>query len=147
MPGSWIVNRPLFAVWVIDVPLVTPLRSNTSGAPSVPVWDGVERPIGTIQIIHGMSEHIARYGKAAEFLNSRGFIVAGDDHRAHGETDRDALGLAGEGDLFEKTVSDERGISQLLKERTPAGLKHRVQIHPAYGSRKTASLHGQPAEL
>ena len=98
---------------------------------SMAVWDGVERPIGTIQIIHGMSEHIARYGKAAELLNSRGFIVAGDDHRAHGETDRDALGLAGEGDLFEKTVSDERGISQLLKERYGLPL---VVLGHSYGS-------------
>ena len=62
---------------------------------SLCVWDTVDNPVGIVQIVHGMAEHVSRYDEMARYLNSRGFIVAGDDHRAHGETDPQALGLAG----------------------------------------------------
>lgn len=81
------------------------------------VWDEAENPKAVVQIVHGMVEYIARYDDFAQFLNSRGYIVVGDDHRAHGLTDENALGLAGEGDLFEKTVRDERDITAAMKER------------------------------
>lgn len=98
---------------------------------SLCVWDEVENPKGIVQIVHGMAEHVARYDEFARFLNGRGFIAVGDDHRAHGETDRDALGLAGEGDLFEKTVQDERDITDLLLERYKLPL---VLFGHSYGS-------------
>ena len=84
---------------------------------SLALWDKVDCPRGVVQIVHGMAEHIARYDDFAAFLNSRGYIVAGDDHRAHGLTDKDALGLQGEGDLFEKTVQDLKDITVMLKEK------------------------------
>lgn len=84
---------------------------------SMCVWDEVENPKAILQIIHGMSEHVERYADFAAFMNANGFIVAGDDHRAHGYTDRESLGLAGSGDLFDKTVNDERGITAMLKEQ------------------------------
>lgn len=95
------------------------------------IWDEVENPIGVLQIVHGMVEHILRYDEFARYMNERGIIVAGDDHRAHGETDRDALGLAGEGDLFEKTVQDELDISDMLRERYGLPL---VLMGHSYGS-------------
>lgn len=84
---------------------------------SLKIWDAAEEPRGVVQLVHGMAEHVSRYNDFAEYMNAAGFIVAGDDHRAHGDTDPDALGLAGEGDLFENTVADEKGITALLQER------------------------------
>lgn len=78
------------------------------------VWDEVNQPKAVVQLVHGMAEHIARYDDFACFLNKNGYIVLGDDHRAHGLTDENALGLAGEGDLFEKTVQDERDITDMI---------------------------------
>lgn len=98
---------------------------------SLKVWDDVQHPCGVLQIVHGMAEHVSRYDDFAAFMNNAGFIVVGDDHRAHGDTDPDALGLAGEGDLFEKTVADEKGITALIKERY--GLPVTVLGH-SYGS-------------
>lgn len=98
---------------------------------SLKVWDSVESPIGVIQLIHGMAEHISRYNEFAEWLNAKGFIVVGDDHRAHGDTDPDALGLAGDGDLFENTVADEKGITALIKERYSLPV---VVLGHSYGS-------------
>ena len=98
---------------------------------SLKIWDDVSAPRGVVQLIHGMAEHVSRYNEFATFLNGEGFIVVGDDHRAHGDTDPDALGLAGEGDLFEKTVEDEKGITALAIERY--GLPVVVLGH-SYGS-------------
>ena len=93
-------------------------------------WDEVPSPVGVVQLVHGMSEHAGRYAEFAAFLNENGFIVLADDHRAHGETDKDALGLA-YGDLFEDTVRDERGISALINERYGLPL---VLMGHSYGS-------------
>ncbi len=39
---------------------------------------------GIVQLAHGMSEYVERYGYLAEFLTSRGFLVTGNDHLGHG---------------------------------------------------------------
>jgi len=50
------------------------------------LWDDVEKPIGIVQIFHGMAEHAKRYEDFALFLNKNGYIVFADDHRGHGKT-------------------------------------------------------------
>lgn len=37
-----------------------------------------------LQIVHGMSEHIERYGDLAEYLCEQGVLVVGHDHLGHG---------------------------------------------------------------
>lgn len=84
---------------------------------SIAVWE-TENPKAVVQISHGMSEHIERYDDFAGYLSEKGFIVIGDDHRGHGKTDENALGLAEEGkDLFASTVSDMAELTDLAKER------------------------------
>ena len=94
------------------------------------VWDEVSSPVGVVQLVHGMAEHAGRYADFAAYLNENGLIVLADDHRAHGETDKDALGLA-YGDLFEDTVRDEQGISALIRERYGLPL---ILMGHSYGS-------------
>lgn len=99
---------------------------------SLAVWDEVFQPRAVVQIVHGMAEHVARYDEFALELNAHGYIVAGDDHRAHGLTDADRLGMAEEGkDLFSDTVRDESEITDMLKSRY--GLPVAVFGH-SYGS-------------
>lgn len=43
-------------------------------------------PLGVVQLIHGMEEHIARYDDFARFLAMRGFVVCGASHIAHGKS-------------------------------------------------------------
>ena len=58
-------------------------------------WDPVfsssqgGRPRAVVQIVHGMCEHIGRYGEFARFLAARGFAVCGEDHIGHGESAAD----------------------------------------------------------
>ena len=84
------------------------------------LWDNVKHPIGVIQIIHGMDEHVRRYDRFAKFMNKNGYIVFGDDHRAHGRTARDIskIGMPdGDPDLFASIASDELAITQYLKQK------------------------------
>lgn len=42
---------------------------------------------GTVQIVHGLGEHIGRYDALARQLNAAGWHVGGHDHRGHGLSD------------------------------------------------------------
>lgn len=72
-------------------------------------WLEAEKPVGVVQIVHGMAEHGARYEPFARFLNEHGFVVVADDHRGHGLTDEKSLGYA-QGDMFADVVKDEEAI-------------------------------------
>ncbi|HKL47831.1 MAG TPA: alpha/beta fold hydrolase, partial [Candidatus Izemoplasmatales bacterium] len=48
------------------------------------VYPTDKTPKGVIQIIHGASEHFARYGLFASYLNKHGYIVVGNDILGHG---------------------------------------------------------------
>ena len=37
-----------------------------------------------VQLVHGISERLERYGEFAEYLNSQGILVVGEDHMGHG---------------------------------------------------------------
>lgn len=84
---------------------------------SVVYWDNVPAPIATVQILHGMSEHIERYDDFARALNKAGYIVIGADHRGHGYTDKDRLGKVGDTDIFEDSVSDAIELTAYAKVR------------------------------
>ncbi len=83
------------------------------------IWDEVQEPIGVVQIIHGMAEHILRYDFFAEFLNYNKFIVVGMDTRGHGRTAVEGLGLGivTDGDSFADTTSDQIDFAKSIKAR------------------------------
>ncbi len=84
------------------------------------LWNNVTRPVGVVQIIHGMDEHVGRYDRFAKFLNKNGYIVFGDDHRAHGRTaaSTDKIGMPdGDPDLFASTADDEIAITRYLRRK------------------------------
>ena len=43
------------------------------------IWDNVKKPIGVVQIIHGVFEGMKTYDKLAHFLNHNGYVVFGID--------------------------------------------------------------------
>lgn len=47
-------------------------------------WMPEEQPVGVLQLVHGMVEYIERYEGFAQFMCSKGFVVVGHDHIAHG---------------------------------------------------------------
>lgn len=83
------------------------------------IWDEVKEPVGIVQIIHGMAEHIQRYDFFAEFLNCNGYIVVGMDTRGHGKTAAEGMGLGivADGDNFADTVADQIDFGRYIKEK------------------------------
>jgi alpha-beta hydrolase superfamily lysophospholipase len=65
-------------------------------------------PKAVVQIVHGLAEHAARYGRVAEALTRAGYAVYADDHRGHGRTARTPaeLGLFAERDGWTKCIDD-----------------------------------------
>lgn len=47
-----------------------------------------DEPVGVVQIVHGVAEHVERYAHVAELLGRDGLAVWANDHRGHGATDR-----------------------------------------------------------
>lgn len=45
-----------------------------------------DNPIGVIQIVHGVTEHIGRYEEFASYMANLGYIVVGNDHLGHGKS-------------------------------------------------------------
>lgn len=48
------------------------------------VWTPDGEVKAVVQIIHGIAEYVARYDAFAQYLNSLGFLVVGEDHMGHG---------------------------------------------------------------
>lgn len=83
----------------------------------VTLWDDVEMPKGVVMILHGMGEYAGFYDRFARFLNSRGYIVFADDHRAHGRTETDETRGRHKGNIFKKTVRDELFFMDMLEDK------------------------------
>jgi len=70
-------------------------------------WIPEGSPKAVVQIVHGMGEHIGRYGAVADYLNAREIAVFGHDHMGHGrylDTEHPGdLGDAGWDGLMETT--------------------------------------------
>ena len=49
-------------------------------------WRPVGQPRAVLQIAHGMTEHVGRYGEFAAALAEQGIAVIGHDHLGHGKT-------------------------------------------------------------
>ena len=46
-------------------------------------WLPDSAPVAVVQIVHGVSEHIGRYDRVAQFLAAHGMVVCGEDHLGH----------------------------------------------------------------
>ncbi len=49
-------------------------------------WEPTGDVKAVVQIVHGISEHAARYDNFAEFLNEHGILVVAEDHMGHGKS-------------------------------------------------------------
>lgn len=88
-----------------------------------------QQPVGTIQIVHGMAEHIDRYQPFAEFLNAHGWVVAGDNHLGHGHSvGHSPLGYFGKQQPIEHLINDEFTLTKRLRHDYP-GLPHVIIGH------------------
>jgi alpha-beta hydrolase superfamily lysophospholipase len=59
-------------------------------------WQATGVTHGTVQIVHGLGEHIGRYEALAKALNAAGWHVAGHDLRGHGLSEGERGKILGE---------------------------------------------------
>lgn len=76
-------------------------------------------PKAVVMIIHGMSEHAARYDHFATYLNEHNYTVFSSDLRGHGKTagDIENVGLFAMENGWHKVVQDQRALISYLKEQ------------------------------
>lgn len=72
-----------------------------------------------LQITHGMTEHMGRYEKFAEYLCPQGIAVAGFDLRGHGKNPGDPDVASFGEDGWAASIEDMRLFFELLKQRFP----------------------------
>lgn len=77
------------------------------------IWE-CENPKFVLQVVHGMQEHIGRYGEFAKFLNQNNIIMAGEDHLGHGKSTNN-LGDFGSGDTINYVIKDVNTLHENLK--------------------------------
>lgn len=85
------------------------------------LWEPEQTPVGIVQILHGMREHMGRYEDFARFLNSAGYVVCGHDYIGHGRT---ALrwgyyGYFGKSQGAKYLVEDGALLTKILAEKYP----------------------------
>lgn len=75
-------------------------------------------PIGIVQIVHGMCEHISRYDRFMEFLAKEGFIVCGHDHIGHGSSSgsKELLGYFAKEHGYKYLVEDVHRLTLIMKK-------------------------------
>ena len=86
-------------------------------------WLPDEEPCaGIVQLSHGIAEHIGRYDAFARFLNSRGYIVVGNDHLGHGSSVAagEDLGYFADRDGWLHVSNDMRTLQILTMRHFPA---------------------------
>lgn len=86
------------------------------------VWsDETKKPIGILQIIHGMAEYIDRYDDFARFMVKKGFVVVGDDHLGHGDSvgENGTFGYFCKKDPATVLVRDEHRLKKLMEAKYP----------------------------
>lgn len=75
-------------------------------------------PKGLIWLIHGVGEHIGRYGKMAQFFANAGYDVAGLDHMGHGLSAKEG-GWKRLGSFPEMLHEQETQIHKVLTQGLP----------------------------
>jgi alpha-beta hydrolase superfamily lysophospholipase len=78
-------------------------------------WAPEGDPVGAIQLLHGLGEHIGRYERFAVAAVGRGYAVYGHDHRGHG-TSEGERGYFADDSGWNKVVEDVRVVNDHVRE-------------------------------
>lgn len=78
-------------------------------------------PVGIVQIAHGLSEHVTRYEKFANFLVENNYIVVAFDHYMHGESceNIENIGVITDIDFIEAVMKSTKLVYDAYVTPTP----------------------------
>lgn len=76
---------------------------------------------GVVQIVHGMEEHIKRYGEFAQILTKQGFVVIGHDHLGHGNTakTKEDMGYFSRKNGWDRLTQDVHLVYENMRQAYP----------------------------
>ncbi len=79
-----------------------------------------ERPVGILQLVHGMAEHRERYHEFMDFCAEQGLVVIIHDHRGHGASvkAKEDYGYFYENGL-EGIIADVHHVTEYVRARFP----------------------------
>lgn len=82
------------------------------------IYIPIGTPKATLQIVHGMSEHIERYAEFMTFMAQKGFAVFAHDHLGHGRTGaaNDELGFIAEENGDKLLIDDVKSYADCFLE-------------------------------
>jgi alpha-beta hydrolase superfamily lysophospholipase len=91
------------------------LAADDSHKIHVRAWKPAGEPVGVIQLLHGLGEHIRRYERFARAAVERGYAVFGHDHRGHGLSEGER-GFFADENGWHKVVEDVRVVTDNIRE-------------------------------
>lgn len=92
-------------------------------------WLPEEPARAHVQLVHGLSEHAARYAGLADVLTAAGYAVYAHDQRGHGVTASAAdLGFVAAEDGWRRLLDDVLAVHGHIQEQNP-GLAHILLGH------------------
>ena len=81
----------------------------------VQTWIPAGEPVGVLQLLHGLGEHIRRYERFAKAAAGRGYVVFGHDHRGHGLSAGER-GYFADRDGWQRVVEDVRVVNDHIRK-------------------------------
>jgi alpha-beta hydrolase superfamily lysophospholipase len=81
----------------------------------------VGEPRAIVQVLHGMAEHGARYGRLAEALGRSGYSTYAHDHRGHGRSNPEGSppGHIADDASWTRLVADAHAVNMEIASRHP----------------------------
>ena len=112
-------------------------------------WSDGTGPKATLQIVHGMEEHVLRYAPLAEYLVENGVKVYGHDQLGHGRSiGKNGPGFIAESNGDERLIDDVGIIASIIEKNNPS-IPHFILGHSMgsfvvrrYMTRKDQSING-----
>ncbi|MGI9237396.1 MAG: lysophospholipase [Woeseiaceae bacterium] len=102
----------------MTTPRFTEHALNATASHEIPVY--LWKPEGevqvVIQVVHGLGEHSARYGRFAAEAVSRGYAVCAHDHRGHGPQSTH-IGYFAKKNGWDLLVTDSHEVTRFLRQR------------------------------
>ena len=108
-------------------------------------------PVGILHILHGMTEHMARYHRFMGDMAEAGYIVCGYDHLGHGYTANDPseLGYFAKRDGWELLLRDVQVFSDSVRKAYGEDLPYALMGHSmgSFIARLAAERYVRPDQL